>query len=185
MDTEGPALPNPGQVLNSSSQPASQGRVDDAAMDTEGPALPNPGQMLSPLSQPGSMAGGLGQSAHAESDGMAAGFSPSRPIRPRAVRASFQMPPSPLHQCCQWPPLRGPPLAACRAMQLQAGSSPVGLRRGSTSWPAAAPWQRQWVPPLSPPSLAGSRRQQLALASEQLGLVWEQLSLLGSLPPTP
>ena len=166
MDTEAPALPTSAQIVWPPSQPGGQVGVEDAAMDMEAPALPTPGQMLWPPPQPGSMAGGLGQSAFAQSGGMAAGFSadgglkalfphqgvgaaqpaavesagfagtasgfsPSGPIRPRAVRASFQMPLSPLH-----PPL---PVATAQGPSFGSLQSPAAAGRFQPCGPA--PWQ--------------------------------------------
>ena len=166
MDMEAPALHNPAQTLWPPSQPGSQGRMDDAAMDMEASALHNPGQLLWPQTQAGSMPGSLGQSAYAQSGGMAAGFSadgsfgavfprqgvgaaqpaavqsagfagpaagfsPSGPIRPLAVRASFQMPPSPLHPPLPVATAQGPSFGSLQSSAAAGGFQPCG----------PAPWQ--------------------------------------------
>ena len=161
MDTDVPALLKPAQTLWPPSQPGSQGRMDDAAMDMEASALHNPGQLLWPQTQPGSMPGSLGQSAYAQSGGMAAGFSadggfgavfppqgvgatqpaavqsagcagpaagfsPSGPIRPLAVRASFQMPPSPLHPPLPVATTQGPSFGSLQSSAAAGGFQPCG-----------------------------------------------------------
>ena len=135
MDTEAPAVPNPAQMLWPQSQPGSMaGGLGQTAYIQSGS-----------ITASFSAGGGFGASSPHQGVGSAqlpavqsagfagtpAGFSPSGPIRPRAVRASFQMPPSPLHPPLPVATAQGPIFGSMLSPAAAGGFQPCG----------PSPWQ--------------------------------------------